>query len=327
MRISAGIPAICIAIFWALAVGVNAPGHLSYDTVVQLTEARTAALNSMHPPSMSLLMAVFDGILPGTSLFLIFMTFPFFAAMLITAYCGPDKKVSVYYLPVLVLFLISPLVLVYQGIIWKDVLFANLSVLAFALGVVSVRSRSKIELWMLIAAASVVSGTAALMRQQGIIVPVLLAVALSINSGARIRLNLLRGLTSLGIAGLTILGADLAAKSWSIDDSSNAIVLGTGVLQRFDIVGMAAAGVPLPNTLSLLQRRAIQEYASLGYTPARVDNTKHRELPPELSDPNFPVGVIWREMLWSDSPMLDIGSHISLGYSGPQMFSSVYQSM
>ena len=63
--------AILIAGF-AVMLAMNAPGQLSYDSVAQLADARAGLYNSWHPPVMDWLLGLFDRLVPGTLLFLIF---------------------------------------------------------------------------------------------------------------------------------------------------------------------------------------------------------------------------------------------------------------
>ena len=77
MRLRAALSANTLATAFILVAGfgfclaVNLPGHLSYDSVIQLVEARTAAYAGWHPPFMSWLLGVTDALAPGTSLFVI----------------------------------------------------------------------------------------------------------------------------------------------------------------------------------------------------------------------------------------------------------------
>ena len=52
-------------------LALNAPGHLSYDSLTQLADGRAGHYNSWHPPLMAFLLGVFDSLVPGTFLFLL----------------------------------------------------------------------------------------------------------------------------------------------------------------------------------------------------------------------------------------------------------------
>ena len=55
-------------------LALNAPGQISYDSVTQLADGRTGHYNSWHPPLMAFLLGVFDRLVPGTLLFLLFQS-------------------------------------------------------------------------------------------------------------------------------------------------------------------------------------------------------------------------------------------------------------
>ena len=67
----AGIIAIAMATQAIVGLALGLPGHLSQDSIVQLYEARTLQFISFQPPSMSLLLRIFDSWLPGTALFVV----------------------------------------------------------------------------------------------------------------------------------------------------------------------------------------------------------------------------------------------------------------
>jgi hypothetical protein len=53
---------------------LNLPGHLSYDSVVQLAEGRTGVYSGEHPPVMSWLLGLGDALAPGAAAFVVFDT-------------------------------------------------------------------------------------------------------------------------------------------------------------------------------------------------------------------------------------------------------------
>lgn len=112
-----------------LCLAVNLPGHLSYDSIMQLNEGRRGFYANWHPPMMSWILGVFDAILPGTALFTAFDIALFFGSLaaLVRIARTPAPASAV----VLAALILTPQVLLYQGIVWKDVLFANLAVAGF----------------------------------------------------------------------------------------------------------------------------------------------------------------------------------------------------
>ena len=43
-------------LLWGITIALNAPGHLSYDSIIQLHEGRTLTFTGHNPPFMSLVL-------------------------------------------------------------------------------------------------------------------------------------------------------------------------------------------------------------------------------------------------------------------------------
>src|SRR5271154_2498504 len=69
---SAGPTAWLLVAGFVICAAVNLPGHLSYDSVMQLNEGRRGFYANWHPPMMSWILGVLDAAWPGTALFVIF---------------------------------------------------------------------------------------------------------------------------------------------------------------------------------------------------------------------------------------------------------------
>ncbi|HSC17985.1 MAG TPA: hypothetical protein VLC74_03630 [Rhizomicrobium sp.] len=105
------------------------PGHLSYDSLVQLLEGRTGVYSGWHPPAMSWLLGVSDWLLPGAGVFVAVTALIFFLSLFSLLWV---VRRPAWTAPVIVaLCLLTPQVVLYQGIVWKDVLFANATVAGF----------------------------------------------------------------------------------------------------------------------------------------------------------------------------------------------------
>src|SRR5262249_29528055 len=132
--------------------------------------------DSIHPPLMSWLLGAFDALLPGTGLFVVFNAFLLFATLY--AVTRLHDRVSWLAIPVAVALVLTPQVLIYQTIVWKDVLFANLAISGFACLAHALRrwppSRAKLLLLALLLLA-----LASLTRQNGLIVLLAGAIALA----------------------------------------------------------------------------------------------------------------------------------------------------
>lgn len=114
---------------FAIVLALNWPGQMSYDSVVQLADGRSGQYDSWHPPVMAWLLGLFDSVVAGPGLFLAFTALLLFGAWLVLLRQGRAGWKSVI---VLILIFLTPQLLLYQGEIWKDVLFANAGIAAFA---------------------------------------------------------------------------------------------------------------------------------------------------------------------------------------------------
>ena len=52
------LPGLLIVAGFSLALFLNLPGQLSYDSVLQLLEGRTGIYNTWHPPVMAWLLGI-----------------------------------------------------------------------------------------------------------------------------------------------------------------------------------------------------------------------------------------------------------------------------
>ncbi|MEA1650315.1 hypothetical protein UAJ10_14995 [Nitrospirillum sp. BR 11164] len=267
------------ALLWGVILAVNAPGQLSYDSVVQLNEGRTATYLSMHPPLMSAVMGLADRVIPGTALYLALSSALFFGALalLINRTARP--------LPTMALTIaacLTPPVLVYQGIVWKDVLFANLAVLAFAT-LETFGAPPKGRRYIAYGIACLLAALAALVRQNGFVVILFVALAIGWKEYVRV------ASAKLAIKALRTVGAVLCAVFFSLGacSLSNGLIrvtavkqqsvvgLGLLVLAKYDISGIIARETDID--LSILAERGVdtakfQDAVRQSYTAERLDN-------------------------------------------------------
>ena len=159
---------------WALMLALNAPGQLTYDSVQQLANGRSAAYNSWHPPVMAWLLGLFDSILPGTLLFLVFDSLLLMGALLALVSLRPRGWGTAL---VALAMVLTPQWLMFQGQIWKDILGANAAIAGFAaLAVFTHRHRKR---WLLLSMLLLALATAARQNAIVLLLPAALVVAAS----------------------------------------------------------------------------------------------------------------------------------------------------
>lgn len=273
------IVALAAAVAWGCVLALNAPGHLSFDSVVQLGEGRSQSYQSMHPPLMSALMGLGDRLMQGTGLYLVFASGLFFVTLVMLA-----KRARHPIIPAAVIAVasFSPLILVYQGIVWKDVLFANMAVFAFALlheaneRTLSQR-RARFGLYL---AALAMAGLSALVRQNGILVPLCMAAAIAglemRPQNVSRRLGRFIGVFAVSMAVAMASGglASNVLRMTAVSPPADATHLGLETLFGYDVVAIAAtAGQSAYPAFTArgIDPVAFESHAKEVYTPERLD--------------------------------------------------------
>lgn len=170
----------CVAA--CLTIALQAPGQISMDTSVQLYEAFTGQSISFNPPFMSALLRWLGGGSVATSLMVLINTLLLYGSFALVAVSVAQlrgqrgqARLATWRVALAVLMLINPLVFLYAGIVWKDVLFASLMTagcafaIAASVGGVYRRHACALVALVLLAAAMIT-------RQQGIfMVPFMVA--------------------------------------------------------------------------------------------------------------------------------------------------------
>lgn len=295
-----------IALGFVVSLAANLPGHLSYDSVLQLAQGRSGVYNNWHPPIMAWLLGAFDAAWPGTALFVLFDTFLLYGALLILVSVNPRTSWAAAGLALL--WIVTPDWLIYPGIVWKDVLFAAAATSGFALLAVLDRAWPKSR-WRfgLIGAAFLLFALAALTRQNGAVVLPIAALALGwiaarSNGAAPLRTAAAYGLTPLLAAALLMALTDAGLQAHSDGEPSQAYQIED--LQTYDL----AAALQIDPSLGLERIRAanptlerlMRTKAAPAFSPVRLDAiTGMADLQQALSGTPMPVMTAqWRSLVF-----------------------------
>jgi hypothetical protein len=286
-------------------VVVNWPGHLSFDSLVQLNDGRTGRYHTWHPPIMAWMLGAGDRVIRGPGLFMAFDAGILFASL---AALGIGRPQVSWAGPIMALVLIlSPLVLIYQGIVWKDVLYANASVAGFvALYLFDAVARTRLWKGLLLVIGFGALALAALARQNGAVSVLAGAAAVTLitlqRAGSAWRSAIWpavgRGAIALALTAAVVAGVSAALDTRRIDDPGDAAQL--QALQQFDLIGGVAHDphVDLSALASPALAARVRTAAVRSYTPARVDTVAQI---PGLSDAltrdSQGVSTAWRDML------------------------------
>ncbi|HLY07537.1 MAG TPA: hypothetical protein VKR31_17455 [Rhizomicrobium sp.] len=267
--------AAVLVLGFAVSLALNWPGQLSYDSVVQLHDGRFGQYNPWHPPVMAWMLGIADRLLPGTGLFVVFDEFLVTASIVSLLWLAPRISWAAAVAAAIVVAL--PQFLLYQGIVWKDVLFADCALGGFVvLAHAGARWRNRAARWILICCAFLLLVLATLARQNGAITIPFAALAVF----AMARRQRERWSTAIAASlSLALLSAVLAfAASAKLAERTGGV---TGVpgqwklLQLYDLIGEVknAPRVQLRSLAGVNPDlvRLIRTDGARLYTPARND--------------------------------------------------------
>ena len=139
------------------------------NSVVQLLEGRTGSYSNWHPPIMAWMLGIGDAIVPGASLFVVFDTTLAYAALLSLFWLTPRPSWTAVAATAVALCL--PQLLLFQGIVWKDILFADACLAGFVcMAHAAARWERRPIRLTLLAASALLLALAALTRQNGLLI-------------------------------------------------------------------------------------------------------------------------------------------------------------
>ena len=276
-----GPAAAIIVLGYVASLIADFPGHFPPDALWQLAQGRAGRYNTWHPPVMAWLLGLADRAHPGAWLFVVLNGALFYGGLF--AFVALERRPRRLCLPLLVLWMISPIVLIYQGVVLKDVLFANAALAGFAALAWAGRLWDRIQgRYVLLGAALLLVTLAALTRQNGFVVPPFAASAVAamsyIRSGGAGRRRAVRAALWGGAALSLVAVCDLLASNVLLTHADgrpeNANHL--KVLQVYDLAGATrlARSLPLPvlHARQPALERFLRDRAALNYRAAGADN-------------------------------------------------------
>jgi len=256
-----------------LTLAANVPGQMSLDSAVALLEARTGVRQTWAPAISSALIKPFNDLVGGTGLYVTASAgLLFFSLMSLTRLRPRSTWLAVALGAAAVL---TPQILLYQGIVWRDVIFANLTLAGFIMLAHAAKAWSARPPVLPLAGALACLALAALARQNGLILVVAAAAALAWTArGGGWRSSVGWGLGALVATGVLALAINQVAtpKETVGKLRANGASL---ILQHYDIVGAVAhrPGLKLKEIgkADPKAQAAIEAGAPRLYTPSRID--------------------------------------------------------
>lgn len=277
--------ALIACVLACLSIAIHAPGQVSMDSSVQLYEALTGQSISFNPPFMSALLRWLGGGSVATTLLVLINTGLLYGGFALAAVSVAQLRIENerHTLPawravLAAIVVLNPLVFLYAGIVWKDVLFASLLTSAGALTIAACvgptyrRAICGLTAIMLLSAAL-------LTRQQGMfMVPLMVLAVIAALWPGRLRQGICMSIAVIGVFMITVAVLQRQVDSSIKPPAADATSVGLRSLMTFDLAGMVSnSGRPaseyaLPITPE--QFSAIKA----AYTPERVDTISHLPL-------------------------------------------------
>jgi hypothetical protein len=155
-------------------LALNLPGQMSPDSISQLLEGRRGHYESWHPPVMAWLLGLFDALWPGPALFVLFDAGLLLGAWLLLLRLSKRPGWGAF--AVATVLLLTPQFLLHQGTVWKDMLFTDSAIAAFACLAIAAAHWQARTIWLALSLPLFV--LAALTRQNGLVLLPAAALAL-----------------------------------------------------------------------------------------------------------------------------------------------------
>lgn len=254
-----------ILLGYVASLAVNFPGHFPPDALWQLAQGRAGRYNTWHPPVMAWLLGVADHLHPGAWLFVALISALFYGGLF--AFVALERRPRPISLLLIALWMVSPIVLIYQGVVLKDVLFADAAFAGFAALAWAGRLwNSPLPRSALLAASLVLLTLAALTRQNGLVAPLFAVAALAaivlnrpsaIKRGGRVRAAVWAGVAlALVAGGYGLATGALEAHADGRPENANHLK----VLQVYDLAGAVRLDPALPLPILRESRPALERF-------------------------------------------------------------------
>ncbi|GIX38675.1 MAG: hypothetical protein KatS3mg127_1914 [Silanimonas sp.] len=275
--------AVLLSFCWlavAVAAAISTGGHASLDSIQQMYEAQIGQSVSWNPPFMSALLGGLGvsrqhGAGLALPLFVAFVCAMLWGSYTLALLSSRARRVPVLGFLLVIVLVTNPVVLLYAGIIWKDVLFAAATALAISLALISLSAGNPcIRLGVAISCAAVL-GVLPHIRQQGVVMmPVLLVLPVLAMYWMPRVLWPRRQLLGIGAVLIASLATYTLAKSWAAasipGNDGRSISVGFNSIYKFDLAGIEAFERNGPLVAMGAGSEALAELRD-HYTPERID--------------------------------------------------------
>ena len=256
-------------------VALHVPGHVSMDTSIQLHEAHTGLSESWNPPFMSALMQWFGGGELATTAIVLMQVLLLYGGTLLAvdvllrerARIG-QKTLPIWSVLIGLLVIGNPVVALYAGIVWKDVLFASLLLASCSLALVATTNRGLLRLTSTTVAVCLLAA-ALLARQQGVFMAPVLLLMLLVREGW-IRPLWRWVFVAVGFVAVVFLLQHRVVETIR-ESNSKATSIGFRSIMIFDMMGILAGTQKSAEAYDVSITQAQLEAMRRVYQPSRID--------------------------------------------------------
>ncbi|VVP74748.1 hypothetical protein [Pseudomonas fluorescens] len=299
-----GLIVILAFVLACTAIALHVPGQISMDTSIQLYEASTGQATSFNPPFMSALMRWVGGGEIATSTIVLINAICLYGGLALVAITTikikanqESSKIATWRVLITCLVIANPIIFIYTGIIWKDVLFASLLTCGCAFGVAanfgsSFRRTLSILLSIFLLACSYLT------RQQGIFMaPVLLLVPIAsiyyFKPSNKIFSTL--AIVVLFIGTIFFLEALTKSSINSLDGKFESA--GYNSIMKYDLAGIVSNS-DMPNKFFVypISNEQLTAVRSV-YDPSRIDYLERSKIASDWLDQNGELRHTWLQMI------------------------------
>ncbi|WP_047289494.1 hypothetical protein [Pseudomonas protegens] len=227
------------------AITIHAPGQISMDTSVQLFEAHNGQSVSWNPPFMSALLSWLGGGEISTALIVLFNTILLYGAFAIIALTMLQIRaarglthIATWRVVLGLLLIINPIIFIYVGIVWKDVLFASLLTAGCACAIAATVG-SPLRRYGCICLSLILLGAGFQARQQGVFMaPILVLAPIFAVYSFKPEKKLLTASVILVLFVAVILGIQHQVNSTIKGADNRASSVGFRGIMQFDLAGI-----------------------------------------------------------------------------------------
>jgi len=260
------------------AIALHVPGQISMDTSIQLYEASIGQSLSWNPPFMSALLRWLGGGEFGTSMIVLINSVLLYGAFAVVAITllqvrasQGEGRIATWRAALALLLILNPIVFIYVGIVWKDVLFASFLTAACAFAIAaSIGSLFRRYICVVFSILLLAAGYHT--RQHGMFMaPILLCVPIlaswSFMPNRRVQCALV--VFTLFVVSVAGLQHQVNSSIKGADDRASSV--GFRGIMQYDIAGIISDSkrpyAEFATPISAEQYAAIQS----AYSPVRVD--------------------------------------------------------